>query len=66
MDGDTIDVQLDGVTVRVRYIGIDAPETVDPRRPVGCFGAEASARNRALVEGRQVELEKDVSEADSF
>ena len=66
VDGDTIDVELDSATVRVRYIGIDTPETVDPRRPVGCFGAEATARNRALVEGRQVELEKDISETDSF
>jgi micrococcal nuclease len=66
VDGDTIDVELGAATVRLRYIGIDTPETVDPRRPVGCFGAEAAARNRALVEGRQVELEKDVSETDSF
>jgi micrococcal nuclease len=66
VDGDTIDVDLAGATVRVRYIGMDTPETVDPRRPVGCFGAEAAARNRALVEGREVELEKDVSETDSF
>lgn len=66
VDGDTIDVQLSGATVRVRYIGVDTPEAVDPSRPVGCFGAEATARNRALVEGRQVELEKDVSETDTF
>lgn len=50
----------------MRYIGIDTPETVDPRRPVGCFGAEASARNRELVEGKTVGLEKDVSETDGF
>ena len=37
-DGDTIDVTLDGHTERVRLLGIDTPETVDPRRPVGCFG----------------------------
>ncbi|HEX5368389.1 MAG TPA: thermonuclease family protein, partial [Dehalococcoidia bacterium] len=48
------------------YIGMDTPETVDPRRPVGCFGPEASARNHVLVDGKQVELEKDVSEVDSF
>jgi micrococcal nuclease len=66
VDGDTIDVELSGATLRVRYIGMDTPETVDPRRPVGCFGPEATARNRALAEGRQVELEKDVSETDSF
>lgn len=66
VDGDTIRVEIDGVEYRVRYIGIDTPETVDPQRPVGCFGKEASERNRQLVEGQVVGLEKDVSETDSF
>jgi micrococcal nuclease len=66
VDGDTIDVELAGTTVRVRYIGVDTAETVDPRRPVGCFGQEASDFNKALVDDRQVELEKDISETDSF
>jgi endonuclease YncB( thermonuclease family) len=59
-------VDIDGQEYRVRYIGIDTPETVDPRRPVGCFGREASERNRQLVEGQTVGLEKDVSETDDF
>jgi len=50
----------------VRYIGIDTPETVDPRRSVQCFGEEANERNRQLVDGKVVGLEKDVSETDSF
>ena len=66
VDGDTIRVEIDDEEFRVRYIGIDTPETVDPRRPVGCFGKEASERNRQLVEGRTVGLEQDVSETDSF
>jgi len=66
VDGDTIDVSIAGTTYRVRYIGIDTPETVDPRRPVGCYGHEASERNRQLVDGKTVELEKDVSETDDF
>jgi micrococcal nuclease len=66
VDGDTIDVQIAGATYRVRYIGVDTPETVDPRRPVGCYGREASERNRQLVEGKTVELEKDVSETDKY
>lgn len=66
VDGDTIDVLLDGSEQRVRYIGIDTPETVDPRRPVECFGREASERNHQLVEGRTVGLERDVSETDQF
>jgi len=66
VDGDTIDVLIDGREFRLRYIGIDTPETVDPRRPVECFGREASERNRELVEGITVGLERDVSETDQF
>lgn len=66
VDGDTIDVLIDGRELRVRYIGIDTPETVDPRRPVECFGREASERNRQLVAGRRISLERDVSETDQF
>ena len=66
VDGDTIEVEIDGEKHKVRYIGIDTPETVDPRRPVGCYGEEASAANKALVEGLIVGLEKDVSDTDVF
>ncbi len=66
VDGDTIEVAIGGENYRVRYIGINTPETVDPRRPVQCFGREASQRNRELVDGKMVELEKDVSETDDF
>lgn len=66
VDGDTIRVSLEGKEVPVRYIGIDTPESVDPRRPVERMGKEASERNRALVEGKRVRLEKDVSETDRF
>jgi micrococcal nuclease len=66
VDGDTIRVEINGTEYRVRYIGIDTPETVEPRRPVGCFGKEASKRNSQLVEGQMVGLEKDVSETDGF
>jgi micrococcal nuclease len=63
IDGDTIELS-DGR--RVRYIGVDTPETVDPSQPVGCYGKEASDRNKFLVEGKTVSLEKDVSETDRF
>lgn len=63
VDGDTIQLE-DGTTIR--YIGIDAPETVHPSQPDGCFGAEASAKNKELVEGKRVRLEKDVSETDKY
>lgn len=63
VDGDTISLENGKV---VRYIGIDTPETVDPRKPVQCFAKEASARNKELVEGQIVGLEKDVSETDKY
>ena len=63
VDGDTIDLE-DGQTVR--FIGIDTPETKDPRRPVGCFGKEASNQTKSLLSGKRVILEKDVSETDKY
>jgi micrococcal nuclease len=66
IDGDTIEVEIEGQTFTVRYIGVDTPETVAPGQPVECFGPQASARNKELVVGRTVELEKDVSETDRY
>jgi micrococcal nuclease len=63
IDGDTIEIEGGE---RVRYIGVDTPETVDPRRGVQCYGAQASDENKKLVEGKIVRLEKDVSETDKF
>lgn len=63
IDGDTI--EIDG-GVKIRYIGIDTPETVDPRRGIQCFGREASDENKKLVEAKLVILVKDVSETDKF
>jgi micrococcal nuclease len=63
VDGDTI--QLDnGKTVR--FVGIDTPETVDPRRPVGCFGKEASNETKSLLTGKEVVLQKDISDIDKY
>lgn len=63
VDGDT--VVLDG-NEKVRLIGINTPETVDPRRPVETYGKEASARTKALVEGKRVRLELDVEPVDRY
>lgn len=63
IDGDTIEL-YDGR--KLRYIGIDTPETVHPNRPIGCFGTEASSKNKELVLGKEVSLEKDVSESDKY
>ncbi len=67
VDGDTIEVRVQGRTERVRLIGIDTPETKDPRKPVQCFGKEASARTAELLPpGTAVRLVRDVEERDSY
>src|SRR4051812_5121990 len=65
-DGDTIHVDIDGTEYTLRYIGMNAPETVDPDKPIEPGGPQASARNKELVSGATVYLEKDVSETDRF
>lgn len=62
IDGDTIEVEINGQKYKVRYIGINTPEL----NPVECFGREATEKNRQLVEGHKVQLEKDVSETDKY
>ena len=68
VDGDTVDVRFgDGHTDRVRLLGIDTPETVDPDRPVGCFGPEASGHTKSLLPaGTQVLLQRDVEARDRY
>lgn len=67
-DGDTIRVDFDGGPANqpVRYIGVDAPETVAPGVPVQPFGQEASRENARLLAGGRVCLERDVSEHDRY
>src|SRR3954453_20107811 len=59
VDGDTIVVRLDGRVERVRYIGVDTPESVKPGVRVQCFAKAAAAENRRLVLGRDVRLTYD-------
>ncbi|UCE98277.1 MAG: thermonuclease family protein [Dehalococcoidia bacterium] len=60
IDGDTIEVSNDSENYTVRYIGIDAPELDE------AFGIEAMEKNRELVEGKIIKLEKDVTETDQY
>lgn len=63
VDGDTITVQkgIDDISLKqtIRLIGINTPETVDPRKKVECFGREASAKAKELLSGKMVRLEYD-------
>jgi endonuclease YncB( thermonuclease family) len=60
IDGDTIEVTLNGASSRVRYIGMDTPERGDP------YFSEATQANSNLVAGQTVILVKDVSETDRY
>lgn len=62
-DGDTIHIDMEGTDEKVRLIGINTPETVDPRKKVECFGKEASDRMKDLAEGKIVRLEHDDSQS---
>jgi micrococcal nuclease len=66
VDGDTIVVDRGRGNEKLRYIGIDTPETVKAGSPIEWMGSQASAANGALVEGKTVVLEKDVSETDRY
>ena len=59
-DGDTIEVEIDGRTYRLRYIGVDSPEREEP------FYQEAYDFNRQLVEDQTVLLVRDTSETDQY
>ena len=67
IDGDTIEVSMNGREERVRLIGVDTPETVHPEIGVEPFGPEASAfTKRHLPPGTQVRLELDVQQRDRY
>ncbi len=62
VDGDTVAVDIEGKSTTLRLIGLDTPETVDPRTTVQCFGREASDEAKRLLTGTSVHLEYDPSQ----
>jgi micrococcal nuclease len=66
VDGDTIEVAIDGRREDVRYIGVDTPETVKPGTPVQCFGRRAHRFNSRLVTHRRVRLVFGVERRDVY
>jgi micrococcal nuclease len=67
IDGDTVVVHIDGKDEHVRLIGIDTPETVDPDKPVMCYGAEASGETKSLLPaGTVVRLVRDIEARDAY
>jgi micrococcal nuclease len=68
VDGDTVIVTRHGSSAHetVRLVGVDAPETVDPDRPVGCFGPQASDFLSELLDEKPVVyLESDPVQGDT-
>jgi micrococcal nuclease len=51
IDGDTLKTYIDGHEAAIRLLGIDTPEVVDPRKPVQCYGPEASQETKSLLAG---------------
>lgn len=64
IDGDTVSVDINGKQEVIRVIGLDSPETVDPRKPVQCFGKEASDKAKQILVGKKVSLEPDPPQGD--
>ena len=59
-DGDTVEVDMQGTPEKIRFVGADTPETKDPRKPVQCYGPEASAyTHKMLGNGARVRLVAD-------
>lgn len=58
-DGDTIAVNMAGKIEKIRLIGVDTPETKDPRKPVQCYGPEASVYSHSKLDHAKVRLLSD-------
>ncbi|HSX08233.1 MAG TPA: thermonuclease family protein [Candidatus Saccharimonadales bacterium] len=64
VDGDTIAVNMNGTIEKVRFIGVDTPETHKPDTPVQCYGPEAAAYTKKLIGNNRVRLEADSKSTD--
>ncbi len=64
VDGDTITVDMNGKAEKVRFIGVDTPETHDPRKAVQCFGVAAAAFTKQQIGTQPVRLEADYTNTD--
>lgn len=64
VDGDTIEVSLNSKKETVRLIGIDAPETIDPRKSIECFSKEASEKAKEILDEETIALESDPTQGE--
>jgi micrococcal nuclease len=66
IDGDTMKVKVNGKEETIRLLLVDTPETKHPNKPVQPFGPEASVFAKKTLEGKDVQIEIDVSERDKY
>lgn len=67
VDGDTIVADISGRSEKIRMIGFNTPESVDPRKPIECYGKEASARMKELLPAHTpIRLERDAEGRDVY
>lgn len=67
IDGDTVEVDIDGQRASVRLIGIDTPEKTGGLRDAECFGDEATIRmEQMLAPGDDLFLERDEEQYDQY
>jgi micrococcal nuclease len=59
IDGDTIEVNMNGHPEKVRFIGVDTPETHKPNTPVQCYGPAAAAFTKRTIARNSVRLVSD-------
>lgn len=64
VDGDTVEVNINGHTEAIRFIGVDTPETHDPRKPVQCYGQEAASFTQQLINNQPLRLVADPLDTD--
>ena len=58
-DGDTITIDMNGKAEKIRFIGVDTPETHKPNTPVQCFGPQAATRTKELLTNQKIRLVSD-------
>lgn len=66
VDGDTLVIEMNSGSEKIRLIGVDTPETVHPQKPVEYYGKEASAFTQRMVENKIVRLEYDWQQRDKY
>ncbi len=62
IDGDTIQVSINGENFKVRLIGVDAPETSHPSKLVECFGKEATEFTKNKLLNQTIKLKPDITQ----